>query len=318
MYIIPKCLYYNTNILFYDIRLIDNIIYLITYQGKNFEPDVNELSVYCNGDKILIKNIKYDEPEPMSWIECYLEKEYNTYDIKLIYKFVEYEVRLEKKVSKIESDMCISTLFKDDYELIEIFTKYYKKQGVSKFYLYYNGDINKIFSKLYKNEDIVYKEWNYKYFNYESKYYPNVSHAQMTCMTLAKIEHSKFHNYIIMNDLDEFIYKKSMNLLDYFNTGVIIQSRRVFNNWAVIKHSSDKNLFIYHKKNFNYERGKLIYHRSFEGGYSIHRNKTHSGIKNFTHLDDLELNMFHIVSPEHPDRFFEYDEKEHNKCELLI
>jgi hypothetical protein len=315
MYLKPISLNFKGNILFYDVRLIDSVLYLITYQGKFFEPDINKLSIHCNGENLKLKNFKYDEPEPMSWIEGYLNKEYTEYNFKIKYEDCEYDIKINNIKSKIENGICISTLFKDDYELIEIFTKYYKLQGVNKFYLYYNGDMNKVYHKLYKSDDIIYKEWNYVYFNHQSKYYPNISHAQMTCMTLAKIEHSKFHEYIMMNDLDEFVAHCDMKLIDYFNKGVIVQSRRFFNNWAVIEKIEDDKIYIYYNKNFNCERGKLVYHHSFEGGYSIHRNKVHPGIKLYTYLDDNKLNMLHVASTETPERIFEFDK---NICEKII
>ena len=39
-------------------------------------------------------------------------------------------------------DLVLTTLFKDDYKLFEIFYDYYTKQGVDYFYMYYNGKLN--------------------------------------------------------------------------------------------------------------------------------------------------------------------------------
>lgn len=110
--------------------------------------------------------------------------------------------------------LTLTTLFKDDYHLFPFFYNYYTKQGVSHFYLYYNGmitpEIYKLFNQpRYKNVTLI--EWNFHYWNpREFKYF---HHAQMGQMHHSIYRYGKdISEYMIFCDFDEYLHIPNENL----------------------------------------------------------------------------------------------------------
>ena len=57
----------------------------------------------------------------------------NTYDICVTYKDKKKNYKLTNIVYEEPKQLCFTTLLKTDYKLIDMFYKYYKKQGVDWF-----------------------------------------------------------------------------------------------------------------------------------------------------------------------------------------
>ena len=111
----------------------------------------------------------------------------------------------------------ITTLFKNDYKLFPLFYNYYTKQGVDKFYMYYNGNVNDEIKKIFDKPNVVLINWNYRYWNKivipEIKY---SHHAQMGQMHDAIYRYGKPEcEYMIFCDLDEYMYIKNNTLSNY-------------------------------------------------------------------------------------------------------
>ena len=104
--------------------------------------------------------------------------------------------------------LTLTTLFKHDYHLFPFFYNYYTKQGVSHFYLYYNGiimpEIYTLFNQpRYKNVTLI--EWNFHYWNPRNfKYW---HHAQMGQIHHALYRYGKdISEYMIFCDFDEYLH----------------------------------------------------------------------------------------------------------------
>jgi len=113
------------------------------------------------------------------------------------------------------NDLVITTLFKDDYNLFNLFYTYYKKQGVSHFYMYYNGLINEDITNIFNKPDITLIEWNFRYWNKGCKY---DHHAQSGQLHDALYKYGKYrHKYMIFCDLDEYLYVPNKTLKLFIN-----------------------------------------------------------------------------------------------------
>ena len=114
------------------------------------------------------------------------------------------------------------TLFKDDYNLLKRYLKYYQNLGVNIFYIYYNKKIDhKIIENITKinefNSKIYLTEWNYLYW---WKYDDEVKHHHAQTMAINDSLNilKNYGKYILYNDLDEYFlldkYNNFINLID--------------------------------------------------------------------------------------------------------
>jgi hypothetical protein len=118
--------------------------------------------------------------------------------------FVSYTFEVKKTVIPQEKYKFVAmTLFKDDAKLIPAYIKYYSELGIEHFYLYYNGtNIRSLNLPHYDN--VTYIEWNYPY-KVNMRHY--ISHcAQIGAINDFLYWGKQISDYILYNDLDEFIY----------------------------------------------------------------------------------------------------------------
>jgi hypothetical protein len=102
--------------------------------------------------------------------------------------------------------LTLTTLFKNDYKLFTLFYNYYKNQGVSHFYMYYNGILTKEIKYIFiKYEDVTLVEWKFNYWN--PNMYKYCHHAQMGQIHHAIYRYGKdMCDYMIFCDLDEYLH----------------------------------------------------------------------------------------------------------------
>ena len=134
--------------LFFDIFNRNNELILICPIYENLDINYDKIIPYYNGEELYYKNIVkcndiYEQVVVIIFQNICFEKEIN---IKIKYKEIEKEFIITNLIiDKNIYFLTHTTLFKDDYEVLELFYDYYTKNGVDYFYLYYNG---KIFDKL--------------------------------------------------------------------------------------------------------------------------------------------------------------------------
>jgi hypothetical protein len=112
------------------------------------------------------------------------------------------------------------TLFKDDVKLIPAYLKYYSELGVEHFYFYYNGpDIQTMNFPVYDN--VTYIEWKYPYALF----------AQHGAINDFLFWSKHMSEYVLYNDLDEFIYWKynDNTLLEFIDSTKYLCY--TFRNW---------------------------------------------------------------------------------------
>jgi hypothetical protein len=216
--------------LFFDIFHKNNKLILICpvyFQGI----DISKLKIYCNG-VLLTLSEKYSEIEYES-IEILfydLVTKNTTNEITVHYNTLVTNYTLEHITSKTNNKLSMTTLFKDDYNLINVFYKYYIKQGVTNFYMYYNGILTDEIKQKYNLPGITLIEWDFIWRNEECKF-PH--HAQMGQMHQALYKYIKDNDeYTIFCDLDEYLYIPGTPLLKYFENNPSINIFGFRNVWA--------------------------------------------------------------------------------------
>lgn len=205
----PKPIYIHNKLLFGHISYINNQIicssvhYIhspFNYEKINFKVKnntiINKYYVLRNNfESVFIYIIELKNINDNELLEI-------TYE-NMSFEFNLHQLQLPKK------NIYSMTLFKDDYQLLKKYMEYYSNMGVDCFIFYYNdiidekflNEINIINQSKYQ---IILIEWNYKYW-WEDSQLPKHHHAQTMAMNDALYILKHFANYILFNDLDEYI-----------------------------------------------------------------------------------------------------------------
>jgi hypothetical protein len=207
-------------------------------------------------------------------------------ELTIEYKNIIKTYELEHIItSEIPNNLTLSTLFKDDYKLFPFFYDYYKTQGVSHFYMYYNGKITPEIQKYFEGNDVTLIEWDYIYWNDMSSSKNKYQHHAQ----LGQIHHSIYrygkdiNDYMIFCDFDEYLRIPNHTLLNFVNNYPNIDIIGFRNKWAeTVEHfdNSKPNMFpskLLTSNPFRYgERSKNIYKLSSINTISIHFGHTYT------------------------------------------
>jgi hypothetical protein len=213
----PTNIIIEDKVLFSNISLCKKYIILSSMHYKHNNWDFNLLEIDITNCNILNKQIidNDDEYESSATIILELDRYVNHLFLKISYKKIySYNIYLEQ-LNIIEHNFASMTLFKDDYFLLKTYLKYYEKLGINIFFLYYNQKIDHILVdeiiKLNESNSIIYIiEWDYIYWWKDisnSKYH----HAQLMAINDALNILKIYGNYILFNDLDEYIDNNFVN-----------------------------------------------------------------------------------------------------------
>ncbi len=216
--------------LFFDIFLKNNELILIcpTYVS-NF--DESKIRIKYNNEYLKLKTKeKYiDNPVYILIYDLEIDKKYAIIYIEYMNESRRFVLENYKTNKENERTLAQTTLFKNDYKLINIFHKYYENQGVQYFFMYYNGKINEEIKKFYNKNNIKLIEWNYVYWNPNPKL---IHHAQPGQIQHALYKYGKSeYKYMIFNDLDEYMHIKNKKLIDYVNE-TNYDSIQFYNFWS--------------------------------------------------------------------------------------
>lgn len=199
--------------------ILDNKLILI-FPIYNNEISVKEFKIELDYLKLnLIKEIKKIENEPIHIFIYEINEELDMTDIvtgTFKYNNFKQNLLLYPQFTTKKYNLGITTLFKDDYKLFPIFYDYYTRQGVEKFYMYYNGISTPEIKKIFNKSNVILIDWNYRYWNPNNIKYRH--HAQMGQIHDSLYRFAKPEcEYIIYCDLDEYFYIPHHNLNEYIN-----------------------------------------------------------------------------------------------------
>lgn len=316
--------------LFSDLVIRDSTLYCVSTYYNDYKVNFAKVDMKVNGKKLTsFKESGYDEPEPCRII-MYTVEPATSYDIEVsfLHRNMKYTILPEKSKSWT---FIACTLFKYDYYNIEGYYHYYKKQGVEKFFLYYNGLLSEMKGKLFTAPEIEYYEWPFCYFDTQPSkdiryhgngYYkmmnvkPNHGHhAQLMFLNTVRIKYFPYTEYLLLNDLDEYIYNPDRTILEQVK--MISKPCVAFaNKWSAIKEET-KDAYVLNvstvmhdmycrskehstknceKKCDGYDRAKCVYHKSYTGFFGVHHPKYN------TFYEDDSTGMYHIIDKGHPER----------------
>lgn len=195
-----------------DIDQYNTSVFLGSRYGSNKLFLSNKLNFYSNfitDNKEFIILPKYKDSEQIT-----LPSDFKSDRNKLVY------VRDTKESDTVNNDtinflVLMTMFFTETKEELEHFYYYYRKQGVEKFFMFYNGDL-KVKQDLPISSDIEYIEWNFVYWQcFEDQRF---HHAQVAALTTFYHKYNMFFNYCIMCDTDEYIYIKQNTIKETLQT----------------------------------------------------------------------------------------------------
>jgi len=281
----PNNIILDNKVLFSNISLCKNKIILTSIHYINNSWDFDNIDFIIKNNKIISKK-KLENNHFESSLNIILELEHilpNLF-IKIIYKkkFL-YQVYLQQ-LNIIDHKISAMTLFKEDYELLKRYLKYYSDLGVEIFYIYYNSTIdynliNNIININNFNIKIYLTEWNYEYWY---KYSDNLKqhHAQTMSINDSLNILKVYGKYTLYNDLDEYF------ILDKYNN---------FND--LIDNNKDIDMFIF-KNRFCKMTNNIISYKNFDKEFDLSKiikgNYWNSQReKNIIKLDNIDIMGVH-------------------------
>ena len=233
-----------------------NKIILTSIYYKNNPWNLDDVEFIIKDNCIINKNIlENNNFESSLTIILELKNLVKNLFIKIIYKKI-YKYKFNLKQLNIEEhNLSATTLFKDDYDLLNIYLKYYSNLGIEIFFLYYNQTIdiefiNKIKKINTNNVKIYLIEWNYLYwYKIEEKYKHH--HAQTMSINDSLNILKNYGKYCLYNDLDEYF------ILDNYHN---------FNE--LIEMNKDIDFFIF-KNRFCKMGDKPISYKNFSDEFNL-------------------------------------------------
>lgn len=165
-----------------------------------------------------------------------------------------YKNPISSDIQEIENKYTLSVMtmfYKETYDDLDIFYRYYIDQGADHFFMYYNGPLEEANNFPFK-DNVTYIEWNYKYFIEHNSI--DKHHAQIPAMVSFQKKYLPYYNYALLIDTDEFLYHPNHTIKDYLVNNNTENHLFTRHNWAKINFSDGIIDFI----NNNSRRGKTI------------------------------------------------------------
>jgi GR25 family glycosyltransferase involved in LPS biosynthesis len=304
--------------LFFDIFINNNKLYIIAPIYKNFSINYNSIEIYLinNDKKIQLKqeqeftNTDY-QYEPF-YIKIYkIQSDNNQEEIEVTYNNITNKYYLQKYSQNLNKNkflLTTTTLFKDDWNLFDLYYKYYSNQGIEYFYMYYNGEsTEEIKDKLlYPNVKLI--DWNFQYWydNIPGEHVAQPGHLQHSLYKYGKTQ----TQYMAYCDLDEFMFIPNLTLKEFILSPQLSQQNvdtiGFINHWSmtfdgkVFKEFPEKFLKSSEKFTFGHnQRSKCIHKVDSHNYIYIHMPQMSNNKKIIVNEN---LFLFHFANWNVPDR----------------
>lgn len=278
----------NGTIIVYDVFIRDKKLYFIS---TFISETVPQFRIKVEGHSLI--EFGLNEPEPVRYFFCMIKDNATEFNI-----FINGNISLLKPAIVIplkhKHALGIATLFKfESGPNIQRFLDYYRMQGVTAFYLYYNGA--ELPDDLPNDIDVFYRVWNFPYWNTNKTY---MHGAQSIFLTTVRHRHLDDCMWLALVDLDEFIYG-SCPLVHYLRSlPLLYDVVRIQNYWSRCPDGGGPITYCSEGGDW-LNRTKCIYRRGFKGQFSIHGPKPVGDFKEFRAAD---LKLLHVVNEIHNDR----------------
>ena len=271
--------------LFFDIFYKNNKLYLITpLYSEPFDSNKIIISIYTdtiNAKVLAISDKKIKNcGEPIAIYIYNVDSLENTINIEVSFYNLKRSYTLQHLANtntntNTNEPLALTTLFKDDFRLFPIFYDYYMKQGVTHFYMYYNGISTPHIKQWLNKRNATLIDWPFQYFNNKNCKY--LHHAQPGQLHHALYKYGKDrHDYMLFCDLDEYLYIPNISLKEY-----ILQHREIDSFGFLNKWSQTLDHMTVFPKRFLTAKGTLPYNNRSK---NIHKTSS---------LDMLGIHMAH-------------------------
>ena len=222
--------------LFFDIFYKNNKLYLIApLYSEPFDSD--KIIIHIGGKVLAISDKKIKNcGEPIAIYIYNVDSLENTINIEVSFYNLKRSYTLQHLANtntntNTNESLVLTTLFKDDFRLFPIFYDYYMKQGVTHFYMYYNGISTPHIKQLLNKRNVTLIDWPFQYFNNKNCKY--LHHAQPGQLHHALYKYGKGrHDYMVFCDLDEYLYIPNVSLKEYILQHKEIDSFGFLNKWS--------------------------------------------------------------------------------------
>ena len=311
--------------LFFDMFYKNNKLYLILpiYADPIYADPIysDPIQIKINNTLLHLTDKKVNdsgEPAMVYIYDChnvYHKECQNDYiEVTVIFNNITRKYSLQHIKTERKIDLALTTLFKDDYNIFPIFYDYYTKQGVSHFFMYYNGvSTPKIKQVLLRFPNVTLIDWNFQYWTKTCKY---EHHAQPAQLNHALYRYGKdICEYMIFCDLDEYLYIPKCSLKEKVLANKEIDTFGFCNKWA--KTLDNKTItafprsFLCTPGSYNYKvRSKNIHKVDSLNIIGIHAAHEYDiNIKEPKLL--INFIMFHFYNWSKPKR-------ENKNCEMVV
>lgn len=216
--------------LFFDIFHKNNKLFLIcpVYVSR---LNISDLHIYANDVELsLIKQHVRTDNERTEILIYSFQTDTHLNKIIVKYNDIIKDYELPHINNTIKNQLSVTTLFKNDYKLINLFYNYYLSQGVTNFYMYYNGKLTHDIIQTYNMPGITLIEWDFQYW-FDSQLF--IHHAQAGQMSHALHRYGREESeYMIFCDLDEYMYIPGKSLFKHIKEHPAIDMFGFCNRWC--------------------------------------------------------------------------------------
>jgi uncharacterized protein YuzE len=205
----------------------------------------------------------------------------------------EYKFTIQPKITDFCNKRCLTTIFKNDYYLIEEWSNYYYKLGFEHIFLYDN-DYGK--NNYYIDSNITVLNANWKYSRDLSGINYYIGQTLQQNHTIWKYN----PNILGLLDLDEFIVPKNVNIFDetFYKDycGISISSYFFGCNNKNIKNNIICNYFLREINDNGFHRRKCIINSNYIDIFCVHIPLEFK--KDILYLDskNIQMNHYYLLS----------------------
>jgi hypothetical protein len=271
----------------YDLEPFPSELIHVSIEGKRLDITTKHVNTYYYGP-VCIYVYDYGEPSP-------------SIDVTVEYEWRKKVFHLEHIETSEKSEMGLTTLCMDDYRLFTPFYGYYKDQGVTQFYIYYNGEITPEIKKFFEpyGKDVTLIEWNFLY-----KLNGDTHHAQTGQINHALYKYGKDNNkHMIFCDLDEYLHVPKTTLKEFVDRNNDINTFGFSIKWSQTIDGKIPDVF---PRTFLTQTGRIKYPMRSKNIYKVSDLKIlwiHSPLEYCaTQSIICDLDMFHFYNWSRPTR----------------
>lgn len=214
--------------LYYEVFIKNNNVFLVSTYYPDIIFDFRKVKVEINNEKCIFEaDYGYNNYEPHRTV-VYSFKKNPLEENEIIISYLDQTDFLKIRKCKTYPDKnVLVSMFKDDYDRIEWFVKYYKNLGVDNFVFAYNGKLSNLEEKLYKDPYVEYIEYDNDFWVdgvkkdfsgfsesmtiVDNQARRNWHGSQMLFLSSCSIKYTDSKS-ITNVDLDEFILSKKENI----------------------------------------------------------------------------------------------------------